>query len=79
MDFYLPQKNVVIECQGEQHFERFKWEKDDKKLINRQLRDKIKKDLCEKNNLKVLYYSYKKFNNDIITDKEELLKIINEN
>ena len=79
LDFYLPQKNVVIECQGEQHFERFKWEKDDKKLINRQLRDKIKKDLCEKNNLKVLYYSYKKFNNDIITDKEELLKIINEN
>ena len=45
----------------------------------RQLRDKIKKELCEEHNLKMLYFSFKKFNDDIITDKNELINIINKN
>ena len=79
LDFYLPHKNIVIECQGEQHFKNFRWEKNDEKLIKRQLRDKIKKELCEEHNLKMLYFSFKKFNDDIITDKNELINIINKN
>lgn len=79
LDFYLPHKNIVIECQGEQHFKKFRWETNDEKLIKRQLRDKIKKELCEEHNLKMLYFSFKKFNDDIITDKNELINIINKN
>lgn len=77
LDFYLPEKNIAIECHGEQHFNRFRWEKNDNKLKERQLRDNIKKQLCEEHNIKVLYYSYKNFNDEIITDKDELINLIN--
>lgn len=49
----------------------------DNKLKERQLRDNIKKQLCEEHNIKVLYYSYKNFNDEIITDKDELINLIN--
>ena len=77
LDFYLPEKTIAIECHGEQHFNRFRWEKNDNKLKERQLRDNIKKQLCEEHNIKVLYYSYKNFNDEIITDKDELINLIN--
>ena len=76
LDFYLPDYNIAIECQGEQHFNKFRWEKDETKLKERQLRDKIKKELCEKHNIKILYYSYKKFNDEIITNKDEIIKLL---
>lgn len=75
LDFYLPDYNVAIECQGIQHFI------DDhfyESLKITQERDKIKRKLCEKNGVKILYYSdlgidypYHVFEN-----KEELLKEI---
>ena len=55
LDFYLPQYNIGIECQGGQHFqavEHFGGEKEFQKLLRR---DKIKKQKCDTNNLKLFY------------------------
>mgnify|MGYP000623586680 CR=1 FL=1 len=57
LDFYLPDYNVGIECQGGQHFfpvEHFGGDKGFKKTLKR---DKRKKALCEKHDIKLLYYS----------------------
>ena len=56
LDFYLPDYNVGIECQGGQHFfpvERFGGEKTFKKTLER---DKRKKKLCEEKGVKLLYF-----------------------
>ena len=79
LDFYLPKYNIAIECQGEQHFYKFRWEKDNQKLKERQLRDNVKKILCDKHNVPILYYSFKKFDDKIITNKDKLLEIILQN
>ena len=58
LDFYLPQYNVAIECQGIQHFEPIEFwggQKAYKGLIKR---DKIKKELCEIHNIRVVYVNY---------------------
>ena len=57
LDFFLPEYNVAIECQGEQHFVSFRFEKDDKKLLLRKRRDELKKKLCEENNIRLIYFS----------------------
>lgn len=57
VDFYLPKYNTIIECQGIQHFKqvsRFGGEKSLKEQIER---DKLKKRLCEENNVKIIYFS----------------------
>lgn len=58
LDFYLPDYNVVIECQGEQHYNDksffpYKGSDDLKKQI---LLDFTKKNNCEKNGLKMIYF-----------------------
>ena len=56
LDFYLPDYNVGVECQGEQHFFPVKYfggEKTFKKTLER---DKRKKKLCEENGVKLLYF-----------------------
>ena len=84
LDFYLPDYNIAIECQGEQHFTPCNFgsktitNKESFKLM--QERDERKKCLCEENGIKLLYYTdidlndkhicnYKCFRN-----KEELLE-----
>ena len=62
LDFYLPEYNLAIECQGEQHYEPVDFASKGKKwAINNlkatQKRDKLKKKLCENNGVKILYYS----------------------
>ncbi len=55
LDFYLPQYNIGIECQGGQHFqavEHFGGEKEFKKTLRR---DKIKKNKCDVNQLNLYY------------------------
>ena len=80
LDFYLPDYNVAIECQGIQHFEPreiFGGEKSFKETIERDCR---KKQLCGENNVKLLYYSSeylrRKFDKSILT-KNNLIKHIN--
>jgi rubrerythrin len=57
LDFYLPDYNIGIECQGIQHFKpinRFGGIKSYEKCV---YRDKIKYDLCILNNIKIIYYT----------------------
>lgn len=61
LDFYLPDYNVAIECQGKQHFEPvdFKGESsynDLSKLLNENiLRDENKFNICAENGIKIYY------------------------
>ena len=62
LDFFLPQYNIAIECQGKQHFQPvdfagkgYEWANNE--YISILDRDRIKRDLCGKHNIKVLYYS----------------------
>lgn len=75
LDFYLPDYNVAIECQGIQHFKPidfFGGEKEYKKTIER---DKNKKYLCEQNNIKLIYYTNIEHKN-IITNKNDILNAL---
>lgn len=57
LDFYLPDYNIAIECQGEQHFKKYRFEKDNKRLEKRNKLDKIKNELCKENGVKLIYFS----------------------
>lgn len=81
LDFYIPESNIAIECQGMQHFMASKNEKSyytKEKIQEIQKRDENKKKLCEENGVKLLYYSNFSINfpYEVITDKNKLLKII---
>ena len=82
LEFYLPKYNIGIECQGEQHYKpvNFNGKLSEKQLnenFKKQIeRDNLKKELCVKNNITLLYYSNFKYNDNIITDYNELLKFI---
>ena len=77
LDFYLPDYNVGIECQGEQHFfpvDYFGGEKTFKKISER---DKRKKALCEKYGVKLLYFgdvpNYDTFLSEAVHDDVQYL------
>lgn len=58
LDFYLKQYNVAIECQGVQHFERCSFfDRPEYTLNTRKGNDKNKYELCEKNGVRVIYYT----------------------
>lgn len=68
-DFYLPDKNAVIEVHGPQHFEYFhhygKTTKDKIENFNEtQMRDKIKEEYAKQNKIKYLMIHYSKFSNN---------------
>lgn len=68
-DFYLPNENICIEYDGEQHYKpvaHFGGKKNFKQL---QIRDKIKTNYCIKNNIRLLRIPYINFN-----DIEEILQ-----
>lgn len=75
LDFYLPDYNIAIECQGRQHFEpvdAFGGKEEFERILER---DKKKNSLCQENNINVLYYSSFKKDN-MITSLLSLLKLI---
>lgn len=57
-DFYLPKYNTCIEYDGEQHFKKYRFEKNDDKLNIRKKRDEIKNQYCVKNNINLFRISY---------------------
>jgi len=70
LDFYLPEYNIAIECQGIQHFEPVRFgsitiDKANKNLKYLQNNDRIKKQLCVENNLPLYYINY----DDIVEGK----------
>lgn len=76
LDFYLPVHKVAIECQGLQHFQPIEFFGGIETFKKQEENDKLKKKLCENNNIKLIYYSNIKNSDDIITSISELLKII---
>lgn len=83
LDFYLPDYNIGIECQGEQHLIEGRNLNNVFQLEN----DLIKNKLCEKNGVKLLYFGDIPINeincnktiynkNNYFTDKEQLIIVI---
>lgn len=79
LDFFLPQYNIAIECQGKQHFigNTF-YSRDIQKIIDR---DKRKRLLCQENGINLVYYTiFPKYENvklNIFVNKDDLLNYIN--
>ena len=78
LDFYIPELKIAIECQGVQHFAPVKAWGGKEKLEMSKHNDKKKYLLCEKEGIRLLYYSNLTINYpyEVITDKEEILRII---
>jgi very-short-patch-repair endonuclease len=75
LDFYLPDYNIAIECQGIQHYkisDFFGGEKEFKEIV---ARDTVKLMLCKNKGIKILFFSDTKGEN-IINDLNSLLKNI---
>ena len=76
LDVYIPSANIAIECQGIQHFKPINYFGGIKAFKYRKKLDKQKSVLCQKNGVKLLYYSNKQMDENIITDKEIILEQI---
>ena len=78
IDFYLPDFNIAIECQGLQHFRPFDIFGGLESFEITKKRDQIKKELCDKNGIRILYYSdtKSKLPKFVIKDKDILIKEI---
>ena len=57
LDFYLPDYNIAIECQGEQHYRDFIFFGNKSSLESTKERDEVKYKLCTENGIKILYLS----------------------
>ena len=75
LDFYLPEYNVAVECQGIQHFDIVKNWGGNKKLKHQKELDKNKKELCKEHNVKILYYTHEDYDSFL---GEQLIKSTNE-
>lgn len=83
LDFFLPNYNIAIECQGIQHFEPVDYFGSEK-AFNRLIEcDNKKYELCKNNGIKILYYSKYNFpnypiynNNNIFNDTDKLIEYI---
>ena len=61
VDFYLPEKNIAVECQGVQHFKPDKRHTNPVEQYKNQVeRDERKRSLCQKNGIKLLYFTHEK-------------------
>lgn len=79
LDFYLPDYNIAIECQGIQHFKAIDFFGGEKGLKNTIYRDKKKERLCNENGIIVLYYSdLNNISSKIINNRNDLIKKVRE-
>lgn len=76
LDFFIPNKNIAIECQGIQHFIQiwYKGSKEDEyhTLKKTQMRDELKYKLCKEHGVEVVYYfteNLLEYNKDFYKDK----------
>ena len=69
LDFYLPDYNIAIECQGKQHFIDINFFGGKNELLKTKKRDLEKRYLCELNNVELIYYNY---NETLNTFKKKL-------
>ena len=78
LDFYLPNQNLSIECQGKQHFEPIDHYGGLQGYLVQKERDERKLTLCKENGIDILFYSNidYDFPYDVIRSLDELLKKI---
>ena len=80
LDFYLPQYNIAIECQGRQHFEKVNAFGGEEGFLKTQERDKRKYDLCKEQSIKLLYYTHEHYDTflgeELIKEPQKLLEKI---
>ena len=76
LDFYLPEYNTAIECQGRQHYQPVSAFGGEDYLKITKARDLNKLNLCTEHGIKLLYYADKQYNDEIITDKQQLIEEI---
>lgn len=62
-DFYLPEKNILIEYQGEQHFQSIKFFGGEKKYLKQTENDNLKRNFCKINNFILIEIGYFDYNN----------------
>ena len=62
LDFYLPDFNLGIECQGDQHFVIIEHFGGKEKFDKVRERDKLKKNLCNGNGVRLIYFLDEKYN-----------------
>ena len=72
IDFYLPEYNIAIECQGEQHFKPIKFFGGELNFYRGVKRDVDKKRLCRENNVKLIYFLDSKYNIFLEKSKENI-------
>ena len=82
LDFYLPELNISIECQGGQHFKSVGWFGGKEGFLEQKKSDKMKKILCEEHGIKILYFTHENYQlflgEQLIKSTNELLKKIKE-
>lgn len=61
-DFYLPDYNILIEYDGEQHYKIFDYFGGLDKFVDTKIRDTIKNEYCNKNNIKLIRIPYWDYN-----------------
>lgn len=78
LDFYLPEHNIGIECQGMQHFIPVNIFGGQESLDKVKKLDERKRMLCNSNGIRVLYYANEKYDfpYEVYTDKNKLLEEI---
>ena len=82
LDFYIPNIKIAIECQGKQHFISSDFYGGEKTLNEIKERDLLKRKLCDKNGIKILYFTniiLDEYPYEVITDLNELMKNIKDN
>lgn len=73
LDFYLPEYNIAIECQGEQHYKEGHFRES---LEIQKQRDLTKKQKCEEKGINIFYFASEKYDKSIINNTNELVRKI---
>jgi very-short-patch-repair endonuclease len=81
LDFYLPEHNIAIECQGIQHYQPVDYFGGEEQFKKQKVYDSQKYKLCKKNGICVLYFTDeslldlvpKKYKDITFTSIEDLL------
>jgi len=64
-DFYLPDYNICIEYDGEQHFRSIEYWGGDKQFEIIKLRDNLKSEYCKDNNINLLRLNFNESDEDV--------------
>ena len=70
-DFYIPDFNLCIEFDGEQHFRIFEKWGGEENLLNIKRNDEIKNQFCKNNNIEILRIKYNENIKDLLSKKFE--------